>query len=580
MLEKLPVIDQEDDDLKFADQYAQATELFITAVKKSNLGWFRRFKLIYKSSRHQQDIFGRIAKANAGDISDLDDAMDGMRENFNHIMSDIFKMHPSLIAKTNAELATKNKPQPMFTPHGRDQPMKATDYFNQYRKIDEEDKKNPAKEKVTLVRIVNKTSIPVRLVGGGQRQEQDQKEERTLRQKWFGFLNQTNQRRTGRSIFRGGSSRVARGLVGVIGGGGRGSAMDLPNIISLGLVRMFGRSLTLAGSLLMMGLKTVFKLGITRLALLAVPLILDVASDGINKIVSYIFGEDSGIAKAVKAIFESDMFKGGVSGGVLGAGIGMLFGPAGMFWGFIIGSIAGLLKEWIDDDGPKKLKEGAEKMWESVTKSIDDLYKGITKGIGDFFGSIGDYFRKLFNPNQSEKLASINNDMEELKAEKERNERILANPNTPKWAANQAQRNLDSTNQQLETLENKKANVKTDEETSRDEDLKNLAWYEDRLKGRFRGPNEKRIYQERYDALKDKIEKNSVSTGLMAPLTSAPVSMLHDDMIGKKRMEFMNSISPSMINAPTTNTSSTRVTSSTSNSMVMQLSPISNDRIN
>lgn len=571
MLDQLPIIEQEKDDIKFTEQYVKATELFIRSLENSQLGRIKKFRAIYQMTRHQQEIVGKLGKAQLGDTRDLEGVLDKLRDNFQSIMDEFFKLNPSLIEKTNKEIKRRTD---LLPEHGQDKAIRAEHYFRMMKDERNPDKKPEPKDKVQLVQVVNKTSIPVKLVGSSASAMTDLGEERTVRKKFLSFLNFNERGRSSRSLFSGGgSSRGTTLVAGILTGQG---LVNLPRIISSLLVSTFGKIITKTFSIAMAGIGLLGRTVMGRLITVGVSFLTGIVETGITNLVGWLFGEDSGITKAVKDLFQSGYWSSAMGGGAIGAGLGSLFGPAGMFWGFIIGSVSGLVKAWIDDDGPKKLAAAAKEFWESVNKGIDDLYGSITNSIIGFFGGIKDYFRKIFKPNEAEQIDSLNKEIAETKQQIELNKRRLEDPNAEVWRKNIAKSELDRNTNKLQKLEDQKLNVKPDSLVAREEDIENLRIMDERLKRPFRNKIAEDNYRKIRDDLANKIN-SSATNGLVKPFEAPVTTNLHDTMIGQKRMEFMNSIMPGIINSPSNIMTSTNISNRTTNSLMMQLSPLSRD---
>ena len=573
MLQALPTIDQDKDDFKFTEQYIQATDLFAQSIQQSQLGRWKKFSLIRKSVKHQNDITKKLVKAEKGQTQELEGVMEELRNNFQNIWEDIMKLNPDLIAPINKAIQEKNSFMPA---HNMDKPMYAEHYFRMLKEGKIEDPEKEGKDKVSLVRVVNKTSIPVRVVGSTGNPDRDVKDERTFRQKMLGFFSIRDRGRTSRSIFSGRSAQSGRAVAGLLSGQG---LVNLPQILSGLLASAFGSIISKTVGIALGAIGLLAKTFVGRMITLGVGLLTGVVEKGITKLVEWIFGEDSGISKLVKGVFESDLWKSAMGGGATGAGLGSLFGPAGMLWGFIIGSVAGLLKAWIDDDGPKKLKESAEKLWGTITKGIDDLYNMISNSLTGFFGGISEYFRKIFKPNQSEQTDAINKKIEDTKKEIELNQKRLENPNAEQWRKNIAQSEIDYNTQKLEKLEKQKSEIKSDSTVAKEEDIENLRVMDERLKRPFKNKLAEENYRKLRDELANKINSSNITSGMIKPPESPVTTQLYSGMIGMQRLGYMNSMTPTVMTNPTTIASSTNVVNRTNNSMVMQLSPLSNDRI-
>lgn len=601
MLEELPKVEQEQDDIAFANQFAQAAELLVKSIQKARINMFKKAALIAKYDFMKKNVQDKALRALGGDSKDLDSVIDDLRDNFDNLFSEMYKLHPEILKMVqdhNKENKSRNKLPPGALPaHGRES-MKAEDYFEKFVNPNKDEMKEKRERagprnggngggndnRGNRVFITNKTPIPVKVMSAEDGRGRG----------IFSFLNMNQgggvgRRTTGRSIFGGNGRRIgprpspmSRGIANLMSGRSNigGSLVDLPNIIAFGLTSMFGKALALAGGLLVTGLKVVFKLGFARIALLAVPLMFDYAKEGINNLMKTMFGEDSGITKAVKGILDSGVAKSAIEGGALGLAIGSFFGPKGMLIGFIVGSIGGMIKHWIDNDGPKKFAESATEMWTKINKGIDDLYNTISTSILNFFGGISEYFRKIFKPNQAEKIKDIDAKIEQNKKDiSEWKEQVLDKPNL-KWKHNIAKSNIEELEAKNKKLENERTTVKSDDTVEYEKSVRELGVMEERLKRPFRNESGKNAYLKQYNELKEKIQTQKVmpiTQGNVPKLETPATSYLYNNMIDEKQTVAQKMMIPFSINAPTQYVNSSAVSNQISHNSVMQLSPLGYD---
>lgn len=587
-INNLPTIDQEKDNLKFATQYQNASIMILDSLEKSNKNLISKFLSMRKYGGILRDVHTKILKAEAGDAKGLEASIDSWRKNFDKLNETVFKFNPALIDFVKeAQAQPKYKPGEL-RPHGNEKAMKADEYFAMINEGKPQPKERNAKDpedKVTRVLVTNKRAIPVRIGA----EDEGEKTFRSRMLGFFGWQQKDTQSRNsrersslglGRAGGRGGA--IGRGVEGLITGH---AIVNLPNIVSAMVIRMFGSLLSKAFTMVLAGLGIIGRLIITRLGVAVVGFATGLVEKAVTKIVEYIFGEDSGITKMIKSFFESDGWKSSMAYGALGAGIGMLFGPAGMFWGFIIGAIAGFLKNWIEEDGPKKMMDGMNKLWETFKDGIDKFASAITTPITDFFKRVENYVKdKLkilgFGKTDEEKKADIIAENKKKIDDAQSAFNGSQDMSKPLWQRNILKDKAKEFAKGVKSEDQIQDEFKAIDQASQDKRkaIENrIAEIREKL-GTNLKPGHRKQWEYELGVKQKELEAlpKPGTQGLVKPIENGNTIGMYSDMINGKKMAALSAIIPLMSGGNKQSVvNSTTVANSTNNTMTMSLSPFS-----